>query len=1255
MQRLYKTVIVLACIILSVLMLSLSIDSLGEVPTLEELQTPRLPRLKPDALPAPSPESTKLEKPDMEMCEADPIFRVRGPTGTRYLRLMAYDKYDSGLWGSSPSDPVTYTGELLWPKLDVTASFVRVSFTVEPLTDLGTYIPTAPYTVGLNLTDLITYYGDEMVFSCETRIEAYNLTYLKYSISEDLLDVSDVVYLPDYLEVPEEIEDDLTALAHDITGNASTIYEQLEALEEYLETHYSYNLTSPETPAGVDPLEWFLYESGEGVCTDFNTALTLMARCLGIPARLVGGYYIDPEASLQDVYPIQAHAFTEVPFEGLGWVIFDATPSADMLSIIEELKGFNETCGLPEPPIDDMGELPVEDDVPAPGEEVFRIYGATGSPYLRDGVGDYYNGSWYTRSSTSVPYKSQYVGSVMENYSGYQDYHFYVEPAESLGVFIPAPLHPQQIIVDWNLTYYPELRLFRVDDPLTLSYEVQSEVYMFDEATLEKAIPVNDASYLQVPGSLETLIAPIAERVTRDVGSPYHKVKALESYLKTNYIYNVSYTRSPVGVDPVEWFLFYEEQGVCTNFNTALTLLARSLDVPARLVTGYLIDPAAEIQSVETTQAHAYTEVLFDDLGWIVFDATPFGETWMPEEPANRIPTNTSIIRQDEYVLVGSYFTVAGTVVDDQGKGVSGLDVLVYLKKEKSGDGTLAGRGLAIDGRFNVTCLFPLGLPGGEYNVDVHTLGDETYMDSWSDPPIVGYTETEFTYDVPVKVVTGQAFNMSCTLVEKQTSRAIAEALCTVTAGEMTYNGFTDGDGRIILTGNFDEEGSFEVEMTFEGAEYHLGTSTSTYVESVPLTITPKRDIALVRGENSVIRGRVHADEIPGDSEALTIRLEDKEISTVTNEAGEFLVSYKPPLDHELGEIHLEFTLHSNQQRVGSSAVVMARPRINLESRQQIQAGQQYAVEAMLWDDHGTSMVGKPLTLLIRCGGLIENLTATTDDAGLAEFSFKISEPEYDAVTLSAIYQGDEFYTPASVTTTLTVITPSRFPVLQVAAVFLGLAGGGALVYLQMKRAEDAQAAHPVTVAESETKSTRLTISLPQIRPPFPNVWGVNEELEVSVRLTTVEGTPIENAQIDMELNGEPLMVSTGEDGSAITSTFSQSTGSLKILASYRVDELATELEVKIVDYREEIIDLFNTKFRDARKRYAEIKDNYTARELLGYLKTQTPADTHDSLGEMTFTFEEANYSLHRIARDSYESFYLAKLAFEEALNGEEG
>ena len=63
----------------------------------------------------------------------------------------------------------------------------------------------------------------------------------------------------------------------------------------------------------------------------------MLARSLGFSARLVGGYYIDPLADYQEVYPIQAHAYTEIPFEDLGWIIFDATPSGDLSDMIGEI------------------------------------------------------------------------------------------------------------------------------------------------------------------------------------------------------------------------------------------------------------------------------------------------------------------------------------------------------------------------------------------------------------------------------------------------------------------------------------------------------------------------------------------------------------------------------------------------------------------------------------------------------------------------------------------------------------------------------------------------------------------------------------------------------------------------------------------------------------------------------------------------------------------------------------------------------
>lgn len=54
----------------------------------------------------------------------------------------------------------------------------------------------------------------------------------------------------------------------------------------------------------------------------------VMARALGIPARVVAGWSVSPVQALQEVRTSQAHQWVEVPFENVGWVTFDPTPGA---------------------------------------------------------------------------------------------------------------------------------------------------------------------------------------------------------------------------------------------------------------------------------------------------------------------------------------------------------------------------------------------------------------------------------------------------------------------------------------------------------------------------------------------------------------------------------------------------------------------------------------------------------------------------------------------------------------------------------------------------------------------------------------------------------------------------------------------------------------------------------------------------------------------------------------------------------------
>ena len=133
-----------------------------------------------------------------------------------------------------------------------------------------------------------------------------------------------------YIRIPDTVPQRVFDLASSLTIQYDNNYDKVKALEEYLSTNFPYNLDVRSTPRNRDFVDYFLFDQKEGYCTYFASALTIMARCIGIPARYVEGYIMPPKASekqsnLYYVTNNQAHAWTEVYFEGYGWLPFEAT------------------------------------------------------------------------------------------------------------------------------------------------------------------------------------------------------------------------------------------------------------------------------------------------------------------------------------------------------------------------------------------------------------------------------------------------------------------------------------------------------------------------------------------------------------------------------------------------------------------------------------------------------------------------------------------------------------------------------------------------------------------------------------------------------------------------------------------------------------------------------------------------------------------------------------------------------------------
>lgn len=125
-------------------------------------------------------------------------------------------------------------------------------------------------------------------------------------------------------------------IAAQVTQGADTAYDRAVALQNWFRSEggFTYSLELEPPPAGmssrqaaITSVDRFL-ESKRGYCVQFSTAMTLMARSVGIPARLATGFLPGRvEGDARRVLSTDAHAWPELYFEGIGWLRFEPTPS----------------------------------------------------------------------------------------------------------------------------------------------------------------------------------------------------------------------------------------------------------------------------------------------------------------------------------------------------------------------------------------------------------------------------------------------------------------------------------------------------------------------------------------------------------------------------------------------------------------------------------------------------------------------------------------------------------------------------------------------------------------------------------------------------------------------------------------------------------------------------------------------------------------------------------------------------------------
>ncbi|MDQ3928986.1 MAG: transglutaminaseTgpA domain-containing protein [Chloroflexota bacterium] len=150
--------------------------------------------------------------------------------------------------------------------------------------------------------------------------------------------------------------------------------------------------------------------------------------------------------------------------------------------------------------------------------------------------------------------------------------------------------------------------------------------------------------YLSLPVSMDPAVRDLALNIVRNAGAsnPLDEARAIEAHLRENYEYSTSIGQPPQGRDRVAWFLFENKKGYCEYYASAMIVMLRSLDIPARFAAGYApgtYDTSSREFVVRESAAHAWPEVYFPGYGWIQFEPTPSQPAASREIEAAQVPT----------------------------------------------------------------------------------------------------------------------------------------------------------------------------------------------------------------------------------------------------------------------------------------------------------------------------------------------------------------------------------------------------------------------------------------------------------------------------------------------------------------------------------------------------------------------------------------------------------------------------------------
>ena len=269
-----------------------------------------------------------------------PVIRYSGkPT---YLRMVGLDEFTGAKWQPSSlevsrNDNDAEDGLTLPPGLSGTTDRHLRHYSIEIFDFSQAWLP-LPYPTR-KVSDIDgTWLYDPATFNVfgensSTRQISYKVSALDVTYSPEALRTAPPApsSLRKYLQVPRDIDPRVQAEARDVTAGQPTAYDQALALQTWLRdpNEFTYNQTVDASVGdgnGSQAILAFL-QSRQGYCVHFASTMAVMARQLGIPARVAVGFALGHTVQGKQVVGLhELHAWPELFFQGSGWVPFEPTP-----------------------------------------------------------------------------------------------------------------------------------------------------------------------------------------------------------------------------------------------------------------------------------------------------------------------------------------------------------------------------------------------------------------------------------------------------------------------------------------------------------------------------------------------------------------------------------------------------------------------------------------------------------------------------------------------------------------------------------------------------------------------------------------------------------------------------------------------------------------------------------------------------------------------------------------------------------------